>query len=461
MKRAGHGWRALIVLFLAPCALALGPHEILLLANRNSPDSLELAREYAALRHIPTENIIPLDLQANPPLEISASEFNRLIWEPARKVCRERGLDDHILAWVYSVDFPIRITAKPVLSIQGLTFLKGILPAGELVERGTYTSPLFAGPDSPSSSGFPPQSFDVQHEWLGNDMPVPSMMLGFMGTAGNSREEIMLCLSKGIRSDRTMPEGTVCIVTNSDIRSLCRQWEFAPTARELKALGVTAIITNAYPANASQTGEPIGLTGLMTGAADIPEATTGRFHFLPGAVAEHLTSFGAAFDNPCQTKITAWIRAGATASAGTVAEPMSLWPKFPHARVFAHPLSGCTLIESLYQSLRCPLQTLIIGEPLSSPWGAQSRISFRDLSEGAIVTNRQIASTEIRAQNGEIFGRYMFLLDGRTFQPLGKQTSVTLDPAALSRGRHTLRVVAYRVGSVRCQIFSEMMFEVK
>ena len=31
-------------------------------------------------------------------------------------------------------------------------------------------------------------------------------------------------------------------------------------------------------------------------------------------------------------------------------------------------LAGCTLIESLYQAVRCPLQLLPVGEPLASPW---------------------------------------------------------------------------------------------
>jgi len=462
MRAAGIVWGALILSVLAPCAFALGPHEVLLLANRNSPVSLALAHDYAALRHIPDSNVVPLDLPAPPPLEITASEFNRLIWEPARRAARERGLDDHILAWVYSVDFPILITAAPALSIEGLTFLKGKLPPGDLVNSGTYASPLFAGPDTHASRGFPPQSFDVQHAWLGKDMPVPSMMLGFMGKGGNTLGEIMACLTNGVRADRTMPDGAVYMITNADVRSLCRQWEFAPTARELNTLGIPAIITNAYPVDTATTGGvPIGVMGLMTGAADIPEVAAGRFHFLPGALADHLTSFGAAFGNTAQTKITAWIKAGATASAGTVVEPMSIWQKFPHARVFAHPVAGCTLIESFYQAIRCPLQILIIGEPLSAPWGAQSTLSIQGLAAGVAVTNRCPVSARIQSHNGEVFTRFMFLFDGRTLQPAGKSPEMTLDPAAFPSGRHTLRIVAYAVGSVRSQIYSEIKFEAK
>jgi hypothetical protein len=248
-------------------------------------------------------------------------------------------------------------------------------------------------------------------------------------------------------------------VTNTDVRSLCRQWEFAPAARELATRGIPTLITNAFP---SGTGASPNLMGLMAGAADIPEAVTpGRFHFLPGAFADHLTSFGAAFDTEAQTKITAWIRAGATASAGTVVEPMSRWTKFPHARVFSHSAAGCTLMESVYQSIRCPLQILMIGEPLSAPWGTRATLSIRGLADGAVVTNRFTVSAEMTAQDGELFNRFLFLLDGRTLQPLGKASSATLDPAALSPGRHTLRIVAYGVGSVRCQSFSETAFEVK
>ena len=422
---------------------------------------MELARDYAALRHIPDSNVVDLDLPTMPSLEMSPTDFNRQIWGPAQRQAHERGLDDHILAWVYSVDFPIRITTTPAMSIQGITFLRGKLPEKDAVEKGTYASPLFNGPENPSVAGFPPQSLDVQHDWLGKDMPLPSMMLGFMGPRGNSKEEILTCLRSGIQADQSMPEGAICIVTNQDIRSLCRQWEFLPAGRELKTQGITVIITNAFPLAKTASPGTIGLNGLMAGAADIPGISSGGFHFLPGAIADHLTSFGAAFDNPGQTKVTDWIRAGATAAAGTVTEPYSIWTKFPHARIFAHPPAGCTILESFYGSIRCPLQILIIGEPLSAPWLPAATLNFSGLPPGAILDKRRPVTIGIRPASGDVFNRFMFLLDGRTFQKTGKSQEVMLDPAGLSKGHHKLRVVAYRVGSVRSQAFSEIEFEVK
>ena len=348
---------SIVFCLLSRDTFALGPHEVLLLANRHSPRSLEMARDYAIMRQIPEQNLVVLDLPSGSSAEMLPTEFMAKIWNPARQASRERGLDDHILAWVYSVDFPIRIAANPPLSIQGLTFLKGKMPTDEQVKTGTYASPIFAGPEIPRSSGFPAQSLDVLSSWLGRDMPLPNMMLGYMGANGNTREEILACLKTGIQADRTRPEGTILILTNIDIRTLCRSWEFELAARELKAQDIMALIASSPPIGGN---EPVKLSGLMAGSAELPEIAKGQFRFRPGAIAEHLTSFGAAFDNNAQTKITEWIRAGATASAGTVVEPYSIWMKFPHARVFALQAMGCTILESLSQSIRCPLQTLLI-----------------------------------------------------------------------------------------------------
>lgn len=431
---------------------ALGPHEVLLLANRNSEDSVGVAREYAAMRRIPDANLVILDIPAGTGLEISPADFSKRIWEPAAKAVRERGLEDHILAWVYSVDFPVRIRAEPPLSLVGLTFLRNRMPEAAPVEKGLYASPLFAGPDHPKATGFPAQSLDASRAWLGKDMPLPAMMLGYTGTNGNTREEALACLRRGVQADGTRPAGTVYFVTNNDVRSLCRQWQFPAAIRELQEQEVEAQIATAPP------GAGSSILGIMMGAADVP-MEAGRT-FVPGAMAEHLTSFGAEFERPEQTKITAWIRAGATASAGAVAEPFSAWTKFPHARFFVHLAAGCTILESFYQSIRCPLQVLLIGEPLAAPWSPASALTVRGLESGEL-DRLTLVEAVVAPRNGETFTRFLFLMDGRTLRPAGTARRVLLDPAALEPGRHTLRAVAYGVGPVRGQLFAEQTFTVR
>lgn len=57
-------------------------------------------------------------------------------------------------------------------------------------------------------------------------------------------------------------------------------------------------------------------------------------HFLPGAVADHLTSFGGNLTDTTQMSALRWLDAGATGSYGTVVEPCNYTAKFPHPGLF-------------------------------------------------------------------------------------------------------------------------------
>ena len=445
---------ALALLLCVPAAPALGPHEILVLANRASPRSVEIAREFMRLRQVPAPNLLLLDLPEalfRTSLSVSPREFTTRIWDPAQIYVRTHGLADHVLAWVYSVDFPIRVTTAPPLSITGLTFLRNRLPDLRTVDNGSYLSLLYAGPETIGQAAFGAQSFDVQRAWLGADMPLPAMMLGFAGERGNSVAEILACLRRGVAADGTFPRGTVYFVLSDDIRSLCRQWQFPPAVEELRRVGIHGVITNAPPR-----GDP-SILGIMLGTAVVDTAGLGAF--VPGAVAEHLTSLAAYFDIEGQTKLSAWIRAGATASAGTVAEPRSIWSKFPHARVFAHSAAGCTLIEALYQSYRCPLQALIVGEPLAAPWQPRAEVRLEGLP--AQAAGPMTVSATVTAPPGDVYVRFTFLLDGRPVPGDAGTPRITVNAADLEPGPHTLRAVALRAGPVRTQAFGEQTFLVK
>ena len=278
------------------------------------------------------------------------------------------------------------------------------------------------------------------------------MLLGFDGDRGNTRAEIEAYLRRGRDSDGTAPNGTVYLITNSDVRTQCRLWEFPAVVRELGDLGVTAMITNALPAG----GQPIA--GVLHGLADLD--LRGERTFAPGCMAEHLTSYGAAFDVGGQTKLTTWLKAGATASAGTVTEPMSIWAKFPHARYFVHAATGCTVMESFYLAVRCPLQFLPVGEPLAAPWRPAAHVTLGGLPAGPLRELATITAT-VHSSTSLLFNRFLFLLDGKTLRAASQSASVTLTPASLLPGVHTLRAVAYAVGPLRHQAFAQTEFEVE
>ena len=91
--------------------------------------------------------------------------------------------------------------------------------------------------------------------------------------------------------------------------------------------------------------------------------------FVPGAIADSLTSFGGIiFGTNSQTNLLAFINGGAAGSYGTVAEPANDTQKFPNPQVYFYQARGFSLAESYYQSINVPYLGLMVAEPLAAPF---------------------------------------------------------------------------------------------
>jgi uncharacterized protein (TIGR03790 family) len=168
-------------------------------------------------------------------------------------------------------------------------------------------------------------------------------------------------IDRGIASDGTHPEGVVYLVRTHD------------TARNVRAAGYADVKTVA--ANRLHVVElttpirsgPTNVIAYFTGVADVEELHT--LAFLPGAVADHLTSSGGDLDGTSQMSAIAWLGQGATGTYGSVSEPCNHREKFPSPAIFIdHYLHGDTLIEAYWKSVAMPGQGLFIGEPLARPY---------------------------------------------------------------------------------------------
>lgn len=106
----------------------------------------------------------------------------------------------------------------------------------------------------------------------------------------------------------------------------------------------------------------------QTGVVQQPEID--RQQWLPGALADHLTSFGGQLmDGSGQMSVLDWLEAGATASYGTVSEPCNHLQKFPHPQVLLlNYLQGATALEAYWRSVAWPAQGVFVGEPLAAPF---------------------------------------------------------------------------------------------
>jgi hypothetical protein len=448
------------------------PHEVLLLVNRQSQPSLRVANTYAAVRQIPQRNIVYLDIPESAyggTATVTPEEFTALIWEPANAVIADRGLEKQILAWIYSVDFPIRVKTdandRRQMSVGGLTFMRNQLPNLDLVEQGKYLSPVFAGPNERLQLAVPSLSLrrakvglgsdvimeeEISYlkEGLGDEMPLPSMMLGYIGENGNDLQTVLDTIDRGVRSDYFGLRGNIFFIAGDDVRSDCREWQYYPAMTELQQRGVIATVTTNFPVGKQN------IMGILMGAETVDPSAVGSF--APGAMAEHLTSWSAEFQKK-QTKMTEWLKAGATASAGAVVEPYSNPNKFPSARFYLHYASGCTMLESFYQSIACPLQTLLLGEPLARPYAPRIRVK---LLGADVIKNEFTYVARAISQLSDVEYRYSFLLDGKLMKADSDTPELFLSATTVSDGYHELRAVAWPYRTIEYGAFAEKAFTV-
>jgi uncharacterized protein (TIGR03790 family) len=189
----------------------------------------------------------------------------------------------------------------------------------------------------------------------------PSMLL-----AGTDFEQVRQLILRGKAADGTTPPGTAYLLSTSDPDRNVRAVLYAGAQQLLApALAVEVLDTD-------QLEGADDVIGLFTGLARVEGLASNRFR--PGAVADHLTSFGGeltADPTPSgQMSALRWLEAGATGSYGTVVEPCNFLAKFPSpGLLLAYYRRGDTLIEAYWRSVAMPGQGVFIGEPLARPWG--------------------------------------------------------------------------------------------
>jgi len=294
-----------------------------------------------------------------------------------------------------------------------------------------------AAPRAQESRGFHEDPRGRGHYYL-------STILAWLGPYGTTFAEATAELERSAAADATEPKGTFYFLKNGDVRATTRAPLFAAAAAALQQRGRAAVILEA-----GQEGED-GLLpknrgdvlGAMVGTADFDWSKCGST-ILPGAIVEHLTSFGATFQLAGQTKCTAFLRAGAAGSSGTVTEPYALQAKFPTAYIHVHYVDGCTLAESFYESVAGPYQLLVIGDACCRPFVAPMRPALElppSPWKGRVELAPKVARGGIQ--------RYEAWIDGRPVASCAGGGTLVVDSAALPDGGHELRLVAVADGPV-------------
>ena len=308
-----------------------------LIINDADPLSVEIGRYYRARRAIPAANVVHVNLSNGPSL--TPEEFARA----------KRVIDAHtpalVQAYALAWTEPYRVGCMSVTSAVAYGFDVRSCASG--CQR-TPTSPYFN-----SDSRQPYRDFHLR----------PSMLLAARDFAHGKA-----LIDRGIAADHTFPHGTAYLLDTSDRARDVRATTFAYLRLFADARLRVQILRSDVLRNRSD------VLFYFTGLADVADLDT--VHFLPGAIADHLTSFGGELVGSPQMSSLEWLEAGATASYGTVVEPCAFEEKFPEVPiVIRRYLAGETLIEAYWKSVAEPSQGVFIGEPLARPFAPHGSAS--------------------------------------------------------------------------------------
>jgi hypothetical protein len=416
----------------------------ILIVDPTNPESLYVANHYKEMRDLPDVNVLYMAPGAANYAQFVAENLPGFLGALGRK-----GIQDH-------VDFV-------VLPSGGSFFL----PAAGYVGDGCSPVTRFAAPTgytlayraadvlngigSQSKNRFyknswEPQYFDSNVSWLvGDPSTAPGArryfigaMLGYTGSNGNTLADVLAMIDRSVAADATHPAGTFYFMETTDpARSDPREGAFNGAVSQIVLAGGAAQHLFDWL--------PLGnhdCLGIMSGFAayDIDGADV---TLLPGAFADHLTSYAATFDDFSQTKMTRWIAKGASGTAGTVEEPCNYAGKFPHARLHVTYFKGLTLGEAWFRSLAYePFQDLFVGDPLTRPWASPPLIDVPDAPLGTVGGTVVLTPVASATASGAAIAALELHVDGVRRATIVDGAAFALDTTRLDDGWHELRVLA-------------------
>ena len=306
-----------------------------LVINTADPYSVAVGEYYRHQRGIPSGQVLRVELPLRATL--SAAEFEAF----ASRVREAMGPQVQGLALAWTQPYAVEcnsITAALTLGFQPDLCKQTCAPSKPSAYFNTATSRPFT------------------------DLGLrPSMLLASRDIAGAKA-----LIDRGIASDHQLaqpggPLASAVFVNTHDKARNVRSALFPPEG-SLGGLGVAVEVRDV------DNTAPLRRVFLyQTGLVRMD--TIDKAQWLPGALADHLTSSGGQLLGNTQMSVLDWLESGATASYGTVSEPCNHLQKFPHPQVLLlQYLQGATALEAYWRSVAWPAQGVFVGEPLAAPF---------------------------------------------------------------------------------------------
>ena len=309
----------------------LQPDQLAIVINDTEPNSVEIGEYYRKRRGIPAANVVHVRIPGKPH-EIGAERFAQLKDE----IDAHLGPNVQAVLMVWTAPYKVEcnsITGAYTLGFDPNQCIKTCLPG--------RPSPYFN-----SSSARPYTDLNIRISML---LPTESV------------EQAKALIDRGAGAGFRIVPASAYFLTTSEKPRNSRAGFFPPAGR----IAARKLTTKPMLADVLEGEKDVMI--YETGMADVAKLDT--LGFLPGALADHLTSLGGDLLGGDQMSALRWLEAGATASYGTVSEPCNHWQKFPNPTVLLkHYVQGNSAIEAYWKSVAWPTQGLFIGEPLAAPY---------------------------------------------------------------------------------------------
>lgn len=354
---------------------------VVILANRDDPGSIEVARHYAEARGVPAANLFAYSLSREE--TISWPEFVSTLWNPLLRDLARAGWIDALFSSVRDPLGRFRYVAVGH-RIAALVVCRGVPlrirdePAFDS-ERRPYTDrPEFrtnAGAvDSELSllaGGNYPVTACVDNPLFQKDSPNPALLAAVVKVArldGPTVADARALVDRAIEAERTGLIGRACFDLGAEY-PIGDLW-LESAALEAGRLGFDETIDRtrwplAETARCDQTALYFGWHFSEVNGPFLPAG----FRFAPGAIAFHIHSFSA---RTLRSDHEAWcgplVARGATATLGNVFEPYLEFTHRPDLLLDALA-RGWDLADAAYYALPVlSWQCVLIGDPLYRPF---------------------------------------------------------------------------------------------
>jgi uncharacterized protein (TIGR03790 family) len=361
---------------------------VVVVVNQSSSNSVELGNYYCEKRQVPPQNVLRTTWTGGNDGWLE-SDFESVILNPLLSMISTRGLTNQIDYVVVSMDFPFRIT--------------------EATGYNSTTADLFYGfkPDGPAMPGLPAScnlpavsdnSYAGSESIFRYSRPTTATTNSFLAImiTSTSLDAAKAVVDHGVASDGTFPMQTVILGENTtDPFRNVRYVNFDD------AIFSVRMRTN-YSILQTNLDSPLGLSNMLGYQNGHYQFTISPDAFVPGAMADSLTSYGGIIFGPNDhTTLLAFINASASGSYGTVVEPCAYLEKFPAPQNYFYQARGFSLAECYYQSVANPYQGLLVGEPLAAPFAKPPSAAWNNLPYNARLSgvtnlNLQIAGSDLQ-----------------------------------------------------------------